>query len=280
MYHNEPIVKVLKDSICEGSRLVTLEIKFWRPILPELTRHRALSYTFRSSRATPVAQYLSEVRNDPWGPKHWTINTKGMVAQEELTDYDAIAKAVAAHKQTASSMASIVEMLRSNVGNLSKEILNRYLEPFISTTGIVSGTEWDNFFKLRCAKDAQGEIRDLANAIRLAMLDSTPQELTEGQWHLPYIDNEDAPLEDLIKASAARCARVSLRAFDGTTSLQKDIELCNKLIANSHFSPMEMVAMATKNNGVSSNYSSNWLQYRKVIEHDIPISFKQITPSA
>ena len=220
MLHTEPIVKVIRDSIYNGSRLTTLELEFWRPILPELTRHRAFSFCFRSSRATNTDIYIDACQNDPWGPRHLTANQKGMVGREVQ---------LRPHEQEV----------------------------------------WEQTWIT--APEAQGEMRDLAMAIKLAMNDSDPVELQRGMWHLPYINDEELAnydMQDLVKASAARCARVSIKRFDGTTSIKEDIDLCNRLIHNGHMSPLEMVAQATE--GLPSNYNKNWLQYRKVIENGIP----------
>lgn len=275
MLHTEPIVKVIRDSIYNGSRLTTLELEFWRPILPELTRHRCFSFCFRSSRATSIDTYIRMCQEDPWGPRHLTSNQKGMVGKEvqlrphEQEIWEQMWTTTA--RQMTNVALSFKENSLSGHGHLAKEITNRILEPYVSAVGLISGTEWSNFFKLRCAPEAQGEMRDLAMAIKLAMNDSDPVELQRGMWHLPYINDEELAnndMQDLVKASAARCARVSVKRFDGTTSIKEDIDLCNKLIHNGHMSPLEMVAQSTE--GLSSNYNKNWLQYRKVIENGIP----------
>lgn len=237
--------------------------------------HNCFSFCFRSSRATNTDIYIDACQNNPWGPRHLTANQKGMVGKEVQ---------LRPHEQevweqtwitTARQMTGLARHLKENAlsghGHLSKEITNRILEPYVSAVGLISGTEWSNFFKLRCAPEAQGEMRDLAMAIKHAMYDSEPVELQRGMWHLPYINDEELAnndMQDLVKASAARCARVSRKRFDGTTSIAQDVELCNKLIHNGHMSPLEMVAQASE--GLPSNYDKNWLQYRKVIENGIP----------
>ena len=270
MIHTTPIVNVLADSEFQGSRLTTLKLQFWRPILPELSRHRVYSLTFRSSRATPTKVYLQEVRDNPWGPAHITLNQRGMVGKGELTDESSRDEWYAAWKLASLEACTFAERLsNSSLGPVAKEVVNRVLEPYVSITGIISGTEWDNFFKLRIAPDAQGEIRDLALAIKEARDKSQPHQLQEGEWHLPYISDEDRrryDIETLRKASAARCARVSIKAFDGTTSIEKDVELGNRLISSCHFSPLEMVAQANSKEHAKSNYDNNWLQFRKIVE--------------
>ena len=75
--------------------------------------------------------------------------------------------------------------------------------------------------------------------------ESVPVELRSGQWHLPYIrfeelDNSGIFTEDLIKCSVARCARVSYNNHDNSNpSIQKDIELADKLLEAGHMRPFE-----------------------------------------
>ena len=58
--------------------------------------------------------------------------------------------------------------------NVHKQELNRMLEPFLWHTVIVTATEWENFFELRCASNAQPEIREAALRMRQAVEASSP----------------------------------------------------------------------------------------------------------
>jgi hypothetical protein len=46
-----------------------------------------------------------------------------------------------------------------------KQIVNRLTEPFKMMKVVCAATEYDNFFWLRCHKDAQPEIRELEDAM-------------------------------------------------------------------------------------------------------------------
>jgi thymidylate synthase ThyX len=48
----------------------------------------------------------------------------------------------------------------------AKEYANRLLAPFDTITTILSGTDFDNFFNLRCTPEAQAEIRTLAYSMK------------------------------------------------------------------------------------------------------------------
>ncbi len=158
-----------------------------------------------------------------------------------------------------------------------KQIANRVLEPWQFIHVIVTATEWENFFLLRDHPDAQPEIRVLAAEIKYWMDHSTPEELAEGMWHLPYVtmeEQETYPLLDCIKMSVARCARVSYLTHDGQKpNIEKDIALHDSLVVAEpiHASPAEHQAMASYQSGFRKNFR-NWIQYRTAIEKKIKVA--------
>lgn len=271
MIHTEPEVIILADSVSPitGKRITTFQLKYWRAIHAEVLRHRCFSHSVRSSRACPTSKYIEEVAKEPWGPAHWGSNQKGMTAGKDI-DNPLIAQAT--WENAAKSVAMIASCF--NLYNVHKQITNRLLEPFTYVYDVMTGTEWENFFDLRCAPDAQPEIQDLANKMKKAMNEHEPVRLEHGQWHLPYItaDLYDAYDTKTLKyISAARCARVSYKCFDGSSSVEKDLELANKLIKSKHWSPFEH--QATPDDGEDrfkwKKYWGNfqdWIQLRQILE--------------
>ena len=269
MIHTEPEVIVLADSINEmGDRLTTFQLKYWRPIHSEVLRHRAFSHSVRSSRACPSSIYIDEVSKEPWGPAEWGSNQKGMVPGKEIENTEAVKNLWEQAAKGAALVASAFSALK-----VHKQITNRILEPYTYVYDVMTGTEWNNFYALRCAPDAQKEIQILANKMKKAQEESKPKYLKYGGLHLPYVpDTEDYwskfTKEQLIKISAARCARVSYKLFDGSTSPEKDLELAERLIASNHWSPFEHQAYADSL-GEDKEYWGNlvgWAQYRKIFE--------------
>ena len=220
---------VIADSIYNGKRLTTMEVNFHRFILPQLLTHRNFSRSFSSSRAVPIQKMIDSVRCNPATPLLWGSNKAGMIAgntlpplNQESCELEWADAAIAA----SDSAEYLMEQ------GLHKQVANRLLEPFLFVRGIVSATEWDNFFKLRLHHAAQPEIQELARVMKEAMDGSTPTELKEGLWHLPYIQEwEEMELEDAIKCSVARCARVSYLKHDGgNPSMEDDLHLYNQLV--------------------------------------------------
>ena len=274
-------VKILCHSKAPtGGELITIECEFHRFILAEINTHRTLSRNYQSSRAVPVEKMIEQVKNDPAIPVHWGQNQRGMVAEQELS----LAKRTDSEyrwRRAAKQAATNAEYMSLN--GCHKQIVNRLLEPFIWTKGVITGTKeaWEGVFKLRCHKDAQPEFRVLAEKIKAAIEDSTPRELNYGDYHTPYVDFDDPKysIEDAVKISTSCNAQVSYRVLDD--SLDKAKKLYDMLNLPEggvykedppHFSPTEHVAkvMYCIDKEDSGNFNSNnFWQYRKALEDGI-----------
>lgn len=262
-------VKIVKDSISEkGVRLTTFQLKYWRAIHAELMTHRVFSRNASSSRAIPVSKMLKQVWNEPAGPIHWGDNQPGMQADNSLIGVRL--KAAKFLWRLAAKLACCVAWGMIKV-NLHKQVANRLLEPFGYISVVVTATEFDNFFHLRAHPDAQPEIQELAEEMLNRYNSYKPTLLKEGQWHLPYISEDEFniyTIEDLQKMSAARCARVSYLTHDNMRpSYAKDIELHDRLVASvpAHMSPTEHQATPANDSGFHKNFRG-WKQYREVVE--------------
>lgn len=259
---------ILADSVnIDGHRLTSWQVTLPRIVLAELNTHRMLSKNSASSRAIPVEKQIARVLEDPFVPIYWGANQKGMQATEELSE----AEQVAACSAWLDARDAAVHSARSLLATgLHKQITNRLLEPFMWHTVIVSATEVENFFNLRCHKDAQPELRKAVEMMRECQQGSTPKELRPGEWHLPMVEMGDLKvsgtmLGELLSApatpqvqeelqaasakvfariSAGRCARVSYLTHEGKRDPAADIALCERLVASGHMSPMEHPARA------------------------------------
>ncbi len=263
--------KVIADSVAKhtGLRLTTLEVTFPRIVLSEFNTHRVFSRNSASSRAIPVSKQIDKVMDDPFVPIYWGKNQKGMSADQELTPEE---QEVAIDYWLNARDQAVAHARDMSHYGVHKQLTNRLLEPFMWQTCIVSATEWSNFFALRANPQAQPEIRVIAEMMQKVYNESEPTELAWGAWHLPYIDDKDyTKIEsmlhetsvvsyDLRAISAARCARVSYLTHDGVRSLDKDMELFDRLASSGHMSPLEHVA--TPANGWNGNFHG-WLQFRK-----------------
>lgn len=274
---NFPSAKVICHSEApNGEQLITMEIELHRFILPEFNTHRSFSRNFQSSRAVPIDKMIEQVRNNPAMPVHWGRNQKGMVAEKELSGAE-LTGAMNVWKQAADSACVHAEHL--NAVGVHKQIVNRLLEPFMRTKGVVTATKdaYEAFFKLRCHKDAQPEIKLLAERMQKAIAESKPRKLNYGEYHLPYVDDlsltmsmylrKSDLIKDKVKISSSCSAQVSYRVLDD--SLDKALKIYDMLNLPEngvypedppHFSPTEHIAKVVENTLIE-DYSSDETTY-------------------
>ncbi len=247
----KPYAKVVADSVNEaGDRLTTVEVVSHRWVLPEWNTHRVKSRSNGSNRAIPVPRTLAAILNDTPYPLAWAAEQKGMQGGEDLPpELQEHARLVWDEARNAAVKAA---MELHQLG-LHKSLVNRLLEPFTWQTSVLTGTAWKNFFRQRCSPLAQPEIRVPAEMIRDAMATSIPRLLIEGEWHLPYVldeERESLPLQDLVEISAARTARTSYLTHDGRRDTDADLALYEKLVVADphHAGPLEHVATPNPEN--------------------------------
>ena len=238
---SQPTAKVIAASVGRhGKPIYTLEVVFHRTILAEMNTHRVFSRSYRSSRAVPVEKLVEEVRESPWYPTKFGSAQKGMVSGPEIGD---VVEARLVWKYAAKDAASSAEAL-ADLG-VHKEEANRLIEPFLPAVGVITSTEWDNFFTLRCAPNAAPEMQAIAWAMRFAMKDYEPDRLRRGEWHLPYVTEAEMgsddihSVEQLRMISAARCARTSYGNQNVIKTVDEEIAMARRLWRERHYSPFE-----------------------------------------
>lgn len=275
-------------NICTAKCLVhyenlwTFELVYPRYIHSEFLTHRVMSRNASSSRAIPVKRMIEQVRNNPVIPPKVFMNQKGMVGETEADPVTTTAFHVL-WEEAAENAYKTAEMME-RLG-IHKQHVNRILEPFQLIKVIVTATDWDNFFVLRLAPDAQPEIRELASAIynemeRYHNKDVGVLELDKEHIvvSLPYITDEDIKeigkeeYHLLMKISAARCARVSYNNHDGSKpDIEKDLKLYDHLYDSKHMSPMEHACIRDEDYRKNANLTG-WKSLRYLIEtyEDMP----------
>ena len=233
--------RIISDSVNQyGERLTTFEIKVHRYIWSEFLTHRVFARNAASSRARPIQKVIDSVCDDIAVPLVWGTAQPGMQAGPPL-EGDLLNEALDVWIEAASAAVDYATILQNM--NVSKEVVNRVLEPYSYTTAIITGSEFQNFFTQRCNSDAQAEIRIPAEKMRELYESSEPKLLKQNEWHLPYIQENEKyfDTENLKKLSAARCARVSYLSHDGKRDVSKDFELFTRLVTHGHWSPLEHV---------------------------------------
>jgi thymidylate synthase ThyX len=253
---------IVADSISGGTRITTMLVRFPRFILAEFNTHRRFSRNAASSRAIPTAKIIEQIIREPAMPVHWGKNQRGMSALGEISPSDSAVAEVIWLQARDAAVLKAREMLSLEI---HKQVVNRILEPWIMTTVLVTATEWQNFFRLRCHPDAQPEMRALADAMKKEYERSTPVDVPVGGWHIPFGDKMPENISDneRLKIATARAARLSYESFENETSISKDLELHDRLASSGHWSPFEHSAQAMGDPLERSGNFDAWRQYRK-----------------
>jgi thymidylate synthase ThyX len=306
------IAEKITDSIGSHSpRCLTIRTTSPKFIHQETLRHRMIyiedalrgdpdfSFSVSSARAIPFRKLVDEVRSDHIraAPVKWGAEQKGMSPGDELDDTNKcvfwpdvwgvfkIGQASTAEWITerecvkrlwsvGAEFSALVAQVMSE-HNAHKSIANRIIEPYIHVHCLMTGVEagWMNFFGLRLDKAADPTLQALAEACWVEWNESEPDKLEPGEWHLPYIDDDDPwnaylllsggikptdvsrnlsysshenwpqVLDILKKVSAAHCARLSYQSFDTgkRSTIEEDLNLFNRLVGGPvlHASPCE-----------------------------------------
>lgn len=280
-------VKIVADSMApSGVRLTTFVLTYPRFIHAEFMTHRMFSRNASSSRAIPVKKQIVEVLKNPVVPIAFLKNQKGMQGGEPIPNQD---EARMAWLRGMHDAVRIAEKLSDM--DVHKQYANRILEPWAHITVVCTATDFANFFALRCHSAAQPEIHELADKMYLVYQVSPPQQLKEGQYHIPFMDDkldwvigEDGLTNELIesepllqvKRSVARCARVSYMNHEGKRpTVEEDLKLYDRLVgaAPIHASPAEHQASASSDPNLRSGNFRGWVQYRKTLQNENVVNF-------
>lgn len=153
-----------------GHRALSVLVTYPRIIHAEMCRHRMHARNSASSRAIPFARMVEMVENNPFVPIAWQKHHTGMQGSEYLTSETIygygpeflvpgiptpkpISHLTASRETWLATRDIILAQAKqlSDIG-VTKQLCNRLLEPFMWHTEIITATEWENFFDLRCPK--------------------------------------------------------------------------------------------------------------------------------
>jgi len=244
-------VVAYSQAASSGTNLITFEYEAYRGILAELNTHCMLPKNAESSRAVPIKKRIEAIRNSPYVPIVFGSNKAGMQAGEEIDtlvkvfnpEYDpelgddGYRTKEVAWKVSANRVADIMQAWED--AGYHKQIVNRIGEAFTTVKGVLTATEWDNFWHLRRDEMADPAIKELADCMWKAKKEVEDNGLIEtlqaGEWHTPYVKHARCPesgkfdyiletdvegvfksltLEEALKISSVACGQVSFRKLD------------------------------------------------------------------
>ena len=146
---------IVADSIDpRGNRITSFLLTYPRFIHSELMTHRMFSRNSASSRAIPFGRMVKMVEEDPFIPIAWQKQHTGMQGTEYFTDAENIEACINKWLEARDCAIEKAKELNEDLGygGVTKQLCNRLLEPFMWHTVLVTATEWENFFELRCPK--------------------------------------------------------------------------------------------------------------------------------
>lgn len=159
--------EIVADSIdSRGNRITSYILTYPRFIHSEMMTHRMFSRNAASSRAIPFAKMVKDVQEEPFIPIAWQKDHKGMQGTEYIVDPIEITNCKEEWEICLENSIDSAETLHGDIAiyddtpdpykpldmGVTKQLCNRLLEPFMWYTNLVTATEYDNFFELRCPK--------------------------------------------------------------------------------------------------------------------------------
>lgn len=270
-----------------------------------------------SSRAIPFSVTVKRVQDDPYMPRTFGTNQRGMQPAAPLDGWKlerarelwlrgrdqmvALGTEMAAphcphcegkgrrsYLGMLGALATCQECNGTGEGlNVHKQLSNRLTETWQWITCAVTATwdGWSNYFALRCDGMAQEAIYDQAMMAQKGYFLSEPARLPPGSWHTPYLDPEefnilmDAGEMEPAKVSVGRCARTSFLTQEGKRDFAEDLSLHDRLAFNTpmHASPLEHVCQAMGDDLRYGKYTG-WKSYRHMIPGEYMTEFKPNHP--
>lgn len=258
---NQTNAVIVADSIDNfKNRVTSFVLNVPQIIVKELLRHRMFSFSSSSMRAIPFKKVLKNIKEDMFIPLAYQSHHKGMQGIKYLTKDDA---KKAREQWINSGLKACDEAKRLYDLGVTKQLCSRLIEPFGFAKILVTATEYNNFFELRCPKysieehitfptkkrfkyyyseekdwpktdldwysinksGAEIHIQALAEAMWDARNASKPKQLKAGEWHIPFGDKFD---EDRItKVIKSTCQLVPMKEEDKIKAqwLREDIKV-------------------------------------------------------
>ena len=179
-------VKVVKDSVYKGKRIVTLEIIHPRYLLEELLKERYLSITSKV------------VEGGYAWPSDWGSNKLVNLYTLSSDLYETALSKEEAWREGIVFSEKLCNAFKEQ--GYSEELCDVLKRPFQLMKSVVTATEWGIIGQGDCSM----EYKKLVGAINRTLMFSTPVTLKQNEWHTPYVEG-DVSQDVAIKLSAVRC---------------------------------------------------------------------------
>jgi hypothetical protein len=246
----------------EDRRVSTFLVEgFPKLLLGQLAKHRVFSISAESSRARPTEKVLEQVEQDPFIPK-FTKNVKGMTGEVIKEDAE-FTDCINFHLDTRDEIVKRVKKAKEQ-NNISKQDLNRYLEPWMKMSFIITGSSWNNFFRLRCAENTQYGLRITALLMQKALCQNTPTTLKEDEIYLPYPYLSPA-------INIARCLGVSYANHSKNYDQERAESMVKDAWKLQHLTPFEHICKPTYHDPIGNLKGFRQLRHSLILAEQLKL---------
>ena len=198
--------EIVADSISpQGDRLTSLVLTYPRIIHSEMMTHRMFSRNASSSRAVPVDKMIKAVRENTFCPFEFQKSHKGMQGSEYFTGAD---RQECINLWLESAELALQQAEKMKAKGISKQIINRILEPYQYYTVLITGSKegWNNFFNLRLPSYEYGDERG-----HYALFNSRKEYIDFCGEDIQYIPESEVGWLSINKGQAEKIGRASCR---------------------------------------------------------------------
>jgi hypothetical protein len=253
-------VSVLADSISDcGDRITSFLLHRFPKgqCQAELNKSRTVANNSFSSRAVNKQKFIVNILKDPYIPL-WSVDRSGMVG-DLVTDANEIK---ILNSRYLSKMYSDIGYIQEQYVGIHKQDTNSQLDSYARIPIIVTSTNWEYFFGLRCADGVKPEFRRIALIMEELFNNSSPK---LNDWHIPWItpEEESMDLEEKLIMCAARSAWLSYSNHNKQSSVEDAKKLVDKLIQSKHYSVFDHAA-CNQPNRVGGIYKG-WQEHRQLL---------------
>lgn len=244
-------------------RLTSIYLRYPMKVHWDLLTHRAFSRNASSGRSISVTRMARWLDKDYVKPLVWVADAKQMKSGGGL-DAERIGQAEAEWANAyQNARASALEL--ESIG-VHRQDANSLLMAFGWINVLVTATSWDNFLTLRVDDAARPEMQKVGWMVGRALQASKPKFMKPGDWHLPFITNQEKEIynqQTLLKMSVARCGHLTDEADTAKNfTLEQEFARYDRFIKECAWSTFEHQAEAMDRPERSGNFVG-WKQNRQ-----------------
>jgi len=145
--------KIIADNINCGNRLTTFQVVCDTHTLSLLKDHKEFSISYRDVTDYDFEELVKHIQENPFVPIAWRKGCKEVEYFDAKSSKEAESSWLITGDRAIKSAKSLDWLMTDEEGNnygITEQICNRLLEAYMYHTVLITATEWEKFFSLRC----------------------------------------------------------------------------------------------------------------------------------